>query len=34
MDSLSEEKKVETKMFESHWPPIKEEAQKLQLERW
>ena len=34
MECLSEEKKMETKMFKSHWPPTKEEVEKLQLEKW
>jgi multisite-specific tRNA:(cytosine-C5)-methyltransferase len=32
--SLSEERKAETKMLENHWPPTKEEAESLRLERW
>lgn len=34
MDSLSEEKKVETKMVRSHWPPGADEVESLRLERW
>jgi multisite-specific tRNA:(cytosine-C5)-methyltransferase len=34
IESLSDEKKVETKMLESHWPPTKEETERLRLERW
>ena len=34
MDHLSDEKKGESKMLESHWPPAKKEAEELHLERW
>jgi multisite-specific tRNA:(cytosine-C5)-methyltransferase len=34
MDNLSDEKKGESKMLESHWPPAKKEAEELHLERW
>lgn len=33
-DSLSEEKRQQSKMLESHWPPTPEEAAKLNLTRW
>lgn len=34
MESLNEDKKVETKMLETHWPPKPEEVGALRLERW
>jgi multisite-specific tRNA:(cytosine-C5)-methyltransferase len=34
MESLDEDKKVETKMLETHWPPKPEEVGELKLERW
>lgn len=34
MENLSDEKKGESKMLESHWPPAKKEAERLHLERW
>ena len=33
-DSLSEEKRQQSKMLQSHWPPTPEEAEKLNLTRW
>jgi multisite-specific tRNA:(cytosine-C5)-methyltransferase len=34
MKSLPEEKRLETKMLKSHWPPTNDEAEKFLLERW
>ena len=34
MESLSEDKKAETKMLDTHWPPKADEVSELRLERW
>lgn len=34
VDNLSEDKKAETKMVETHWPPGEDEVDALKLERW
>lgn len=34
IDSLLPDKKTETKMTESHWPPTNDEAKKIHLDRW
>ena len=34
MQSLPEEKRAESKMLPTHWPPSIEEAERLNLTRW